>query len=65
MKSAQDIVIHCLNNGIFKPDKIVEFAQKDAWNEAIEAAAESAKIEEWNSGAYRVNKESILKLKMK
>jgi len=42
---------------------MIEQIQKEAWNEAIEAAAESAKAEWSGMAKVWVDKESILKLK--
>ena len=49
--------------------KLIKQVQKDAWNEALDKAAESAEaIEGWNTGysgnAASVDKQSILKLKL-
>ena len=49
--------------------EVLEMVQKEAWNEALDKAAESAEaIEGWNTGfsgnAASVDKQSILKLKL-
>ena len=66
-------IYDCSPEGFEMMEKIVEDIQKEAWNEAIDAAAENAKIKsyEYNNPysdkdgeiTYNVDKQSILKLK--
>ena len=47
--------------------EVLEMVQKEAWNEAIDKAAESAKLGNTENGVYNVlevSKQSILKLKL-
>lgn len=69
MKEAQSYIDQWDRNSEFHLEALFEQAQKDAWNAALEAAAENADTEYVPEDGcatgdyYEVDKQSILKLK--